>query len=119
MRSGRGGGGGGDAARGGGFSGPAELVAKRGGAAEVGRVHDFEVLLVLRGGAGSDFVELLADVGFVDAVHAVEGGEKLVVAVGAGGWHKGSHGNGIDHGVVQMLVFEDVAGGNGACGTGG
>ena len=40
-------------------------VAELGGVGEDGRLHDLEILLVLRGGAGRDFVEPLADVGFV------------------------------------------------------
>ena len=73
---------------------PAELVALRGGLAEAGGDHDFEVLLVLGRGARGYLVELLAGVRFGDAVQAVEGGEELIVPGGAGAGDEGPHGDG-------------------------
>ena len=36
---------------------PADLPGERRGMAEIGRVHQFEILFVLRGGARGDFIE--------------------------------------------------------------
>ena len=110
------GGGCGDEARG---VRPAELVAERGRLAEAWGDHDFEVLLVLGGGARGHLVELLAGVRLGDAVQAVEGGEELIVSGGAGAGDEGAHGDGIDHFVVEALVFEDGGGGDGAGRAGG
>jgi hypothetical protein len=52
-------------------------------------------LLVLRGGACGDLVEPLATV-VLQAAEAVEGGEKLVVAIDALGGHKRPHGEAVD-----------------------
>ncbi|MDX6459812.1 MAG: hypothetical protein QOE55_3509 [Acidobacteriaceae bacterium] len=87
---------------------PAELVAKFGGGREGRSLHDFEILAVLGGGAGSDLVKPLGDVRLVDVGEAGEGGEELVVAAGAGGGNEGSHGEGVDEGVVEFLVLEGV-----------
>ena len=83
------------------------FVAELGGVGEGRRHHDFEVLLVLRGGAGCDFVEPFAAVDLVDAAEAAEGGEELVVAADAGGRDEGAHGEGVDEGVVELLVLEE------------
>ena len=90
---------------------PAELVAECGGGGEGGGLHDFEVLLVLRGGAGGDLVEPLGGVGLIDAAEAVEGGEELVVAADAGGGDETAHGEGVDEGVVELLIVEGIGGG--------
>jgi hypothetical protein len=47
-------------------------------------------------------------VGFVDAAEAPEGGEELVVSTGAGGGDKAAHGERVDEGVVEMLIFEGL-----------
>ena len=81
-----------------------------GGIGEDRGLHDFEVLFVLRGGAGGDLVEPLAGVGFVDAAEAVEGGEELIVAADAGAGDEAAHGEGVDEGVVELLVLEGICG---------
>ncbi len=48
-------------------------------------------------------------VGFVDAAEAGEGGEELVVAADAGGGDEAAHGEGVDEGVVELLVLEGDA----------
>ena len=77
---------------------------------EDGRLHDLEVLFVLRGGAGGYFVEPLAGMRFIDATEASEGGEELVVTADAGAGDEAAHGEGVDEGVIEMLVFEGTLG---------
>ena len=91
---------------------PAELIAELGGVREGRGLHDFEVLLVLRGGACGEFVEPFADVDLVDSMETVEGGEELVVTTGAGGGDEAAHGEGVDEGVVELLVLEGRRGGD-------
>jgi hypothetical protein len=74
-------------------------------------------LLVLSGGAARDLVEPFADVRFIDAAEAAEGGEELVVAADAGAGDKAAHGKGIDEGVVELLVLEAVLGADVAVAT--
>ncbi len=96
--------------------GPAELVAEGGGVGEGWGLHDFEVLLVLGGGAGGYFVEPLAGV-VLEAAEAGEGGEELVVAVDAFGGDEGAHGEAVDEVVVEGLVVEGGGGGDFAFGA--
>jgi len=84
---------------------PAEFIAQCGGVGERRGLHDLDVLLVLRGGAGDDFVEPLPGV-VRQRSEAVEGGEKLVVAVDAFGRDEGAHGEAVDEVVVERLVVE-------------
>jgi len=90
--------------------GPAEFVTEAGTVAEAGGLHDFEILLVLEGGAGGDFVEPLAGVGFIEAAEAGEGGEELVVTADAGAGDEAAHGEGVDESVVEFLILEDAVG---------
>ena len=94
-----------------GVRGPAELVAERGGVAEAGGLHDLEVLFVLGGRAGGDFVEPLAGIG-LEAAEALEGGEELIVPVDALGGDEGAHGEAVDEVVVERLVGEGGGGGD-------
>ena len=92
--------------------GPPDLVAEFCGVGEGWGLHEFEVLLVLRGGAGGDFVEPLADVAFVGTAEARERGEELIVAADTGSWDEAAHGEGVDEGVVEFLIFEGGGGGD-------
>ena len=106
-RSGRGRGGG-TWMRGG---GPAEVCAELSGVREGWGLHDFEVLLVLRGGSAGDFVEPLAGVGFCEAAETAEGGKELVVAAPSGRRDVGAHGEGVDEGVIEGLTGVSAFGG--------
>ena len=101
------------------WSGQSMRGADLGNVGEDGRLHDFEVLLVLGGGAGRDFVEPFAGVGLVDAAEAAEGGEELVVAADAGAGDEAAHGEGVDEGVVELLILEGALGADVAFATDG
>ena len=90
--------------------GPAEFVAEACGVREGWSLHDLEVLLVLGGGAGGDLVKPLA--GVLGGAEAGEGSEELVVAGGAGGGDEAAHREAVDESVVEVLVFEEKAGGD-------
>ncbi len=94
----------------GGRSGPGNAGADRCNVGEDGSLHDFEVLLVLSGCASRDFIEPFSSVGPVDAAEAVEGREELVVTAGAGAGDKATHGEGVDEGVVELLIVEGALG---------
>ena len=98
---------------------PADGPGSGGGAGEGGGVHDFEILLVLDGGAGGDLVKPLRGVVFEPA-EAAKRGEKLVVAGKAGGGDEIAHGEGVDELIVEVLVAQDrVAAGTAPSGQGG
>jgi len=82
-------------------------------------VHEFEILFVLRGGAGGKFVEPIAQVGAAHFLKFIEGVEEVVVRGDAGGWDEAAHGEGVNQGVVESLVFEGLAGGDFAFGADG
>jgi hypothetical protein len=84
---------------------PAQLIAKGCGMREGRRLHDFEILFVLYGGAGGHLIEPLASVG-LQAAEAIEGGEELVMAVDALGGDEGAHGEAVDEVVVESLILE-------------
>ena len=73
-------------------------------------LHDFQVLLVLGGGAGGYLVEPFGDGGLFECVPAGEGGEELVVAAPAAGRDVAAHGEGVDELVVEGLIGEGVGG---------
>jgi len=75
---------------------PADLVTKRSSVAEARRLHDFQVLFVLGGGAGGYFVKPLTGDGFFERAPAGEGGEELVVAAPAAEGDVAAHGEGVD-----------------------
>ena len=89
--------------------GPAQLVARGRGVRKRRGGHHFEILLVLRSGAGGDFVEPLAVLVF-QAAEAVEGVEKLVVRAVSGIGHEAAHREAVDEFVVESLVFDGVGG---------
>ncbi len=67
------------------------------------RLHELEVLLILRGSAGSHLVDPFSGVALVDA-ELGEGREELIVAAEAGRGNKAAHGKGIDEAVVEVLI---------------
>jgi len=72
--------------------------------AEARRLHDLEVLLVLRGGAYGDFIEPLAGSQLLERVPAVERIEELVVATPACVGHEAAHRERVDQLVIKLLV---------------
>jgi hypothetical protein len=91
-------------------AGPFEMSDDFAHIGEDGSLHDLEILLVLRGGASSDLVEPLSNVGFVDSVETIEGGEELVVAADACTGNEAAHGKGVDQGIIELLIVEDALG---------
>jgi hypothetical protein len=89
----------------------ADFSAEVGTVAVVERLHDLEVLLVLVGGAGGEFVKPGSAIEFVGGAELVEGGEEVVVAAFAGGGDEVAHGEGVDGAVVVMLVSGEFRGG--------
>ena len=57
----------------------------------------------MRGGAGGDLVEPLAEMRVADAAETAKGGEELVVPTDAGARDEGAHGEAVDEGVIEML----------------
>ncbi len=91
---------------------PAEFFGDGGGVLEGRSFHQFEVLLVLRGGAGGDFVEKFAGVDVRNAVEFREGVEEMIVAADAGGGDETAHGECVNERVVEMLIGHGVSGGD-------
>jgi hypothetical protein len=80
--------------------------------AKVGRVHDFEVLLILTGGAAGQFIHPLVQVpGILSGLKVVEGSEEVIVSRLRGGRDKRSHGKCVDQLIVELLVGQRVGGG--------
>src|SRR4029077_3238269 len=63
---------------------PTDIIRDLNRVAEGRRLHQFEVLLVLRGGAGGNFVEPFAGMTRIDDSKLCERVEKMVVAADAG-----------------------------------
>ena len=68
------------------------------------RLHQFEILLILRGCAAGHLVHPLAGVPLAQPAEAIECGEKMVVAAEAGGGHEAAHGEGVNQSVVEHLI---------------
>src|SRR5262249_39977229 len=81
-----------------------------GGVAEVRRLHDFEILLVLRRSPRRDFVEPLAYMMFACSMEFVESVEEMVVLADTGIRNERAHGKGVDQLVVQSLILECLRG---------
>src|SRR5947209_4455668 len=88
--------------------GPRNGGAEFGYVREDGRLHDFEVLLVLVSSANCHLVEPLAGMRLVNAAEATEGGEEVVVSADASAGNEAAHGKRIYKGVVEVLVLEGV-----------
>jgi hypothetical protein len=90
---------------------PQVLGQSRSGRPEVGRTHDFKVLLVLRGGSTGQLVNPLTHMlGIFYRKKVIEGCEKVVVPRLLGGGNKRPHGKYVDQLVVEVLVGECVGG---------
>lgn len=87
---------------------PGDRSAELGYIVECRRAHDFEVLFVLRRGAGSHFVEPFAVVRVADLAKAIEGVEELIVAAVACAGDEVAHGERVNQCVVKMLVGKDA-----------
>ena len=83
---------------------PAESVGDGDGMAKIASFHQFQVLLVLSRSARGHFVEPLAGVALVGVVcsKAVEGVEESGRVRSRQGWHKATHGKGVDHRIVEI-----------------
>ena len=89
----------------------ADLYCQSGDGLEIGRLHQFEILFVLRGGSGRYFINPFADVALVGAAEFVEGIEEMIVPGFACFGNEGPHGEGVDQIVVELLIL-----GNAGCG---
>ena len=85
---------------------PAEIVRNLDRVDEGRRVHQFEVLLVLRGGAGGNFVEPFAGVARIDDLEFCERVEEMIVAAHTGGRNERAHRERVHQRIVEMLIFK-------------
>src|ERR1700721_1374358 len=84
---------------------PAEVVCNLDRVDEGRRVHQLEVLLVLRGGAGRNFIEPFAAVARIDDLEFCERVEEMIVAAHAGGRKKEPKQKGPPHRVQKMSIL--------------
>lgn len=84
--------------------GCAEFFAEIGTVAVVECLHNLEILLILVGGAGSEFVEPFAAVELAGGAKFSECGEEVVVSGLLRGGNEVTHGEGVDGLVVKGLV---------------
>ena len=90
-----------------------QVLGQRQGRPEVGRMHDFQVLLVLRGRTTGHLIDPLANMpGILHRLKMIEGGEKVIVPRLPGDGDEGSHGKRIDQLVIKFLVGKRVGGGH-------
>ena len=73
--------------------------------------HEFEILLVLGGGASGDFVEKFSRMNVRSAVEFGEGVEEMIVGADAGAGDETAHGECVNERVVEMLIGEGMSGG--------
>ena len=86
-----------------------QVLGQSQGRPEVGRMHDFEVLLILRRSAAGQLIDPLAHVpGILHRLKVIEGCEKVIVSRLLGGGNEGSHGKYVDQLVIELLVGESV-----------
>ena len=85
---------------------PAEVVCNLDRVDEGRRVHQLEVLLVLRGGAGRNFIEPFAGVARIDDLEFCERVEEMIVAAHAGGRNERAHRKCVHQRIVKMLIFK-------------
>ncbi len=90
---------------------PQVLGQRRSGRPEVGRIHDFKVLLVLLGGSTGQLIDPLTQVpGVLHSQEVIERGEKVIVPRLFRGGNKRPHGEYVDQLVVEPLIGECVGG---------
>src|SRR5262249_3770813 len=75
---------------------PRNLLRNGDGMAERRRLHDFEILLILRSSPRGHLVDPLADVVFACAAELGEGVEEVVVATDSRVRYEGPHGERVD-----------------------
>ena len=86
-----------------------QVLGQSQGRPEVGRMHDFEVLLVLPGGATGQLIDPLAHVpGILNGLKVIKGCEKVIVPRLLGGGNKRAHGKYVDQLVVELLIGKSV-----------
>ena len=83
---------------------PADLARNPGRVPKCRRLHQFQVLLVLRRCPAGHLVHPFAGMPLVQPAKPGKGGKKLVVPAEARGGHKAAHGKGVDQPVVEVLV---------------
>ena len=101
------------------------LRLRNDGEGRVRRVHQLQILLVLRRGALGHLVHPFRFVAFGQADEVIEGGKEVIVPAVAGYGHERAHGEGVDQLVVERLILRqgrrtDRAGGawfGGKCGA--
>ncbi len=93
---------------------PSDLIAGFGGVAKFRRVHQLQVLFVLAVGACGDFIQPLAQVAAGCSAKLCKGAEKLIVSGDSGRRDEAAHGERVDQVVVEVLVLENIRGGNSA-----
>ncbi len=100
--------------------GSADFFAEVGAVAVVERIHNLEVLLVLVGGAGGEFVEPGSAIEFGGGAEFFKGGEEVVVTALLSGGDEVAHGEGVNGLVVVGLPGGKFGGGDlvGGAGSG-
>src|SRR5579863_1869284 len=91
---------------------PANFVAGLRRMAEVGRVHQLDVLFILAIGAGGDFVEPFAEMTFRNSAEFDKRVKKMIVASDSGRWNESAHGESVDQVVIKFLVLQSIGGRN-------
>ena len=91
---------------------PAEFFGEGRGGSERRRIHQLEILLVLRGGARGYFVEKFAGVAGRNGEEFREGVEEVVVAAHPCGRHETAHGESVNQRVVEMLIRKGLSRGD-------
>ena len=90
---------------------PQALGQSRSGRPEVGRIHDFKVLLVLLSGSTGQLIDPLTHMlGILYCQKVIEGCEEVIVPRLLGGGNKRPHGEYVDQLVIELLVGECVGG---------
>ncbi len=95
---------------------PAQFVRFGFDAGIIPRLHQLQILFILRGGMRGDLIDPRGFETIVVA-EAPEGVEEVVVAGVASGGDEGAHGEGVDQLVVEVLIGEDAGGGSFAGGA--
>ena len=87
---------------------PAEVVCNLDRVDEGRRVHQFEVLLVLRGGTGGNFVEPFTGVARIDDLEFCKRVKEMIVTARTGGRNERAHRERVYERIVEMLIFKSA-----------
>src|ERR1700757_4271654 len=87
---------------------PAEVVCNLDRVNEGRRVHQFEVLLVLCGGTGGNFVEPRAGVARIDDLEFRKRVEEMIVTARTGGRNERAHRERVYERIVEMLILKSA-----------